>query len=694
MSFRRVFAITFLLVAVGLALIAAGLFGSFSLVTQLGFECLLLAVLWLGFHILRRILQRLLFRVGRRLFVSYVLIGVLPMLLVFCLAALLVYLLTGQLAVRRAERELQQALQQLRDKAATMSESLGPGSDTLERRALFAAEGLGEHRPAAGVGWALRPLSGELDGEGPFDPALLLPEGRIQTSLEAVGQLESGEHFLAVVAPPTAAGSLVVYQRIEPELRRQIEEATSASIAFPQAVLAAAKANEENGEVDAEEGSDLEISGRSLQIRFDGDQAAPGASGGRNRTTIRTFEKDPPPVPGSGLLGRPIIFFPRSVELPYIDWSDADWHSAIENDTNFNMVAQTSLAREYLALFDSATADDVNTAIGKGMVALPLYLSLATMTLYLIAAVVAGILVYRIARATSCLHHGFEEVERGNFKVDLAFRGRDQLAGLVASFNRMARHLAASLEERAQREAIERELEIARQLQRSLLPPADYCAPGFEIAADFVPASAIGGDFYHFSGWSDGRLLVAIADVSGHGLSTGIVMSAAKALLSALSTDYCPCPELLRRLDRELRAHTGRRNFVTLALCAFDVGRGRLELSNAGHPYPYRLRPDGSLTAIENPSRPLAVGLPQDFRSVGAEIAEGDLFVLYSDGVIEAQSPSGEVFGFERFEDVLKTCAGRSAAETRDCVLAAWRDFTGTNCPEDDRTLLVLKVVG
>ena len=688
MSFRRVFAITFLLVAAGLVLIVAGVLGSFSLVTQLGFECLLLAVLWLGFHILRRILQRLLFRVGRRLFVSYVLIGVLPMILVFCLAGLLVYLLTGQLAVRRAERELQQALQHLRDKAATMSESLGPGSDTLERRALFGAEA--HARPAAGVGWALRPLSGELDGEGPFDPALLLPEGRVQTSLEAVGELEGGEHFLVVVAPPTAAGSLVVYQRIEPELRRQIEEATSASISFPQAVLAVAKAKEESGEEDP----DLEVGGRSLQIRFDGDGAPPGASGGQNRTTIRTFEKDPPLVPESGLLGRPIVFFPRSVELPYVDWADADWHSAIENDRNFNMVAQTSLAREYLALFDSATADDVNTAIGKGMVALPLYLSLATMTLYLLAAVVAGILVYRIARATSCLHHGFEEVEKGNFKVDLAFRGRDQLAGLVASFNRMASHLAASLEERAQREAIERELEIARQLQRSLLPPADYCAPGFEIAADFVPAAAIGGDFYHFARWSDGRLLVAIADVSGHGLSTGIVMSAAKALLSALATDYCPCPELLRRLDRELRSHTGRRNFVTLALCAFDLARGRLELSNAGHPYPYRLRPDGGLTAIENPSRPLAVGLPQDFRSVVSEIAEGDLFVLYSDGVIEAQSPSGEVFGFDRFEDVLKTCAGRSAAETRDCVLAAWRDFTGTNCPEDDRTLLVLKVVG
>jgi serine phosphatase RsbU (regulator of sigma subunit) len=679
MSFRRIFAIAFLLFALGAALVVAGLLGGHALAIQLGFESVLLAFLWLGFHILRRIFQRLLFRVGNRLFVSYVLIGVLPMLMVFCLAGLLVYLLTGQLAVRRAERELQQALQHLRDKAAAMSQGLEPGSDALARRALFAAG-----RPAAGLGWALRPLAGELDGEGPLDPALLLPEGRVQTGLEAVGRLgKNGTHFLAVVAPPTAAGSLVVYQQIEPELRRQIEDATHASISFPQARLAAAKAAEEGAEPDMQ----VEVSGGAVDFRFDGRADDP------DRTTIRTFEKDPPLVAESGLVGKPIVYFPRSVELPYIDWTDDDWHSAIEDDDNFNMVAQTSVAREYLALFDSATADDINTAIGENMVALPLYLAMATLTLYFLAAVIAGVLVYRIARATSYLHYGFTEVEKGNFQVDLTFRGKDQLAGLVASFNRMARHLAGSLEERAQREAIERELEIARQLQRSLLPPADYCAPGFEIAADFVPAAAIGGDFYHFSGWSDGRLLVAIADVSGHGLSTGIVMSAAKALLSALSTDYCPCPELLRRLDRELRSHTGRRNFVTLALCAFDRARGRLELSNAGHPYPYRLQADGCLTAIENPSRPLAVGLPQDFRSVTAEVAAGDLFVLYSDGVIEAQAPSGEVFGFERFENLLKTCAGKTAAETRDCVLDAWRSFTGTNCPEDDRTLLVLKVL-
>lgn len=668
MSWGRVFALTFILAALGPPLMIFGVASERDWLVQLGFESLVLAALWLSFHLGRRILQRILFRVGNRLFLSYLLIGVVPVFLVLCLALVLIYLLTGQLAVRRVEHELERSLEQLRTTAAAMADELEVGSDASQRREVFA-----RHRPpGAGIGWALRPLEGGLDGEGPLDPALLLPEGRVQTSLEAVGRLADRNHFLAVVPPPGPAGTVIVYQRIEPELRSRLEEATRVALRFPQAT----------GEIGEAEAADIAIDNEGANVRLRlGPDPDPAAAG-----------RLPPRVPGSWLFGKSFVIFPRAVELPYVDWSDADWHAAIEGRNHFNLVAQTSMAREYIELFQSAGADDVNLLIGQGAVAIPQYLSIAVVTLYLLAAAVAGILIYRIARATSCLLKGFRQVEQGNFQVELSFRGRDQLAGLVQSFNRMARHLAQSVEEKAEREAIERELGIARQLQRSLLPPADYCAPGFEIAVDFVPAQAIGGDFYHFTRRDDGRLLVTIADVSGHGLSTGIVMSAAKALLSALATDYCPCAELLRRLDDELRSHTGRRHFVTLGLCVFDLEEGTLELTNAGHPYPYRLERDGTLTAIENPSRPLAVALPQNFRSVEAKLERGDLWILYSDGVIEAQSPDGEVFGFERFENLLRGCAGQSAAATRDRVLEAWRGFTGGECPADDRTLLVIRI--
>jgi sigma-B regulation protein RsbU (phosphoserine phosphatase) len=240
---------------------------------------------------------------------------------------------------------------------------------------------------------------------------------------------------------------------------------------------------------------------------------------------------------------------------------------------------------------------------------------------------------------------------------------------------------------------IERELETARTLQRRLLPPPDFAFPGLQIAVDFLPASAIGGDFYHFLSEDPDHLTVVVADVSGHGLSTGIVMASAKASLSAFATASRDAITVLSSLDEEIRRTTDSRTFVTLAHLRFLFDEGAVEFTNAGHLYPYRVEPLGGVTALENPARPLGVGLPSGFKTVRAPLVPGDLWVLLSDGIVEALSPAEEVFGFPRLESLLARGAGGTAAETRDRVLAAWRDFTGGDVPADDRTLLVLKVV-
>jgi phosphoserine phosphatase RsbU/P len=310
---------------------------------------------------------------------------------------------------------------------------------------------------------------------------------------------------------------------------------------------------------------------------------------------------------------------------------------------------------------------------------------------YILAGLVAGILVYRIAQASRRLHAGFSAVQAGNFSHRARLRGNDQLSELIASFNHMVGRLEDGMKARAEREAIDRELRVARDLQRSLLPSPNFRAPGFEIAVDFMPAAEIGGDFYDLIEQPDGRLLVAIADVSGHGLSTGIVMSAAKVLLSALIADGCTATKLFERLDREILLMTDRRAFVTLALCAFDPALGKVEFTNAGQVYPYRVTASGRVESLSNPSRPLGVALPARFVTVSADWDVEDLWVLASDAIIEARNRAGEVFGFESFEAALAACAGNSACEARDRILAVWQAFTCCELPEDDRTLIVLR---
>jgi sigma-B regulation protein RsbU (phosphoserine phosphatase) len=256
----------------------------------------------------------------------------------------------------------------------------------------------------------------------------------------------------------------------------------------------------------------------------------------------------------------------------------------------------------------------------------------------------------------------------------------------------MGAHLSASVAERAEKEAIEHELGVARDLQRRLLPPPDFSFPGFEIAVDFRPAAVIGGDFYDFVA-EKGKLTVVVADVSGHGLPTGIVMAAAKASLSALARSGSTGATLLTQLDEEILRTTDSRTFVTLAHLEFRVDDGTVVFTNAGHLYPYRVTREGAVSALENPARPLGLALPATFRTVTAPLAPGDIWIVLSDGIVEATAKGGdEEFGFERLEAVFARSAGMTAETVKEQILSAWRTFTLGDEPADDRTLVVLRV--
>src|SRR5262249_50878500 len=154
-----------------------------------------------------------------------------------------------------------------------------------------------------------------------------------------------------------------------------------------------------------------------------------------------------------------------------------------------------------------------------------------------------------------------------------------------------------------------------------------------ELSADFRPAAEVGGDFYHLAAEGEDRLVVAIADVSGHGLPTGIVMAATKASLSALLGAGTSVREIFATLDHEVRAQTDARTFVTLALARFRFAERQVDVTNAGHLYPYRLTREGALTSVDLPSRPLGLGGRIDGSSPSATVAAepGDLWLFLSD---------------------------------------------------------------
>ncbi len=245
----------------------------------------------------------------------------------------------------------------------------------------------------------------------------------------------------------------------------------------------------------------------------------------------------------------------------------------------------------------------------------------------------------------------------------------------------------------AERERQRVELETARNIQASILPALPPQLNGVEIAHTYLPATEVGGDFYDVMALDDGRLAVAVGDVAGHGVSSGLVMSMAKSAL-AVQVTFDPAVEaVLSTLNRMVYQSARRRLLSTLCYAILDPRQNELYYASAGHVFPYRVSPDGDISALQDAAYPLGVRADVDVRVRASKLAPGDAVFMYSDGLVEATAENDdEAFGFERLEDSLRRHAAKPPAAMRDAVLEDVREFTGKKPLDDDLTVLVLRL--
>lgn len=314
---------------------------------------------------------------------------------------------------------------------------------------------------------------------------------------------------------------------------------------------------------------------------------------------------------------------------------------------------------------------------------------------YIIAALMAIVMIVALSRAVNRLSQATAAVREGDFSVRIPVRRRDQIGDLQRSFNEMSANLETLVATAAQKEILEKELSIARDLQKSLIPTDLPAGQEIELATLFEPTAAIGGDYFDVLRLSETELAVIIADVSGHGLPTGLRMAMLKAALLILVEETRDPEEILRRLDGVVRSREGQgRVFVTATLALLDVRTGSLRLTNAGHPPTYLLR-GGAVEEIVLPSSPLG-GLGHTYGRATAELQSGDIAIWLSDGLIEATDRQGEPFGYERVVQTLAKFDGTRprAAQVRDSLLGAVERYAGGQPPNDDRTLVVMRYLG
>ena len=318
-------------------------------------------------------------------------------------------------------------------------------------------------------------------------------------------------------------------------------------------------------------------------------------------------------------------------------------------------------------------------------------LSMTLIFVYFIAVLFAAVLIYSITRAVNRIEKGTKAVERGDFSYRIGMRPHNQLGEMAQSFDRMTESIVSLLANAAENQRLQSEIEIAATIQRNLLPKEGPQFRGVSFSAHFEPTASIGGDYYDVFNLDKTRLAVAIGDVSGHGLSTGLVMAMVKAAITTLVEEHADERSLFQRLNELVYRSTERRAFMTLAFTIFDLERGTIRHTNAGHLYPYLLRDGEAPVGIEVPSLPLGVRSEITTRTAEVELREGDTIVYLSDGIVEAQDENGDPFGFDQLEALLASSTERSPSAIRDRILEAVARHCGTRPADDDRTVMVLR---
>lgn len=245
----------------------------------------------------------------------------------------------------------------------------------------------------------------------------------------------------------------------------------------------------------------------------------------------------------------------------------------------------------------------------------------------------------------------------------------------------------------AERERQRVELETARSIQSSILPELPPQLNGVEIAHSYQPASEVGGDFYDVLALEDGRLAVAVGDVAGHGVSSGLVMSMARSALAVQVTFNPRVEAVFATLNRVVYQSARKRLLATLCYAVLDPARRELLYASAGHLYPYLVGQGGKVHPLEYIAYPLGVRSDMAVEARLARLEPGDTLFLLSDGLVEARPEgSDDMFGFDRLEQSLRKNAHLGVNRLRDAVIADVERHTKGAPRDDDQTVLVLRI--
>ena len=408
----------------------------------------------------------------------------------------------------------------------------------------------------------------------------------------------------------------------------------------------------------------------------------------------------PPPTRA---LDRDVLFV---TSVSVMDWDDGETANPI------GITVQTRISKLYERLF-SAQGDFAPTVEFFLLFAVIFFAIIELLAIW-----IGTQLTRTVTGAVAQLYEGTQHVNRGDFSHRIPVKSNDQVATLANSFNSMTASLEKLIEEQKDKQRLENELVIAQEVQAQLFPQESVQLASLEVHGFFRPARTVSGDYYDFLTLDSDRLILAVGDVSGKGISAALLMATIHAAVRALSLQDVPVlrepaavgaaarPEvmlasgfrgvdmspgaLLSLLNHQLYESTPPEKYATLFLGIYNGVERKLTYSNGGHLPPIIMSEDGSIRRLECGGTVVGLFDQRSYNEASVELCRGEIFVGYTDGVTEPENDFGE-FGEARLIELLRENRDLPLTRISEIVTAAVDDWIGPNEQPDDVTLVLAR---
>ena len=706
-----------------------------GLVGVLTFFAVCATVVYYGLKILVRLKRLLLWRVRRRLIITYLFVGLTPVVLLLLLGALAATGGSSQAMVRVVTVEVGATERQALEDARALADALlqlPPGANDraarewLDERAALLQAALPGARVSA---WR----SGEegqaqrLGQEGPPQ----LASARADEATRGVGfdageeraplpaWLEGAQEWggLAYLPPPADSQSAFGTPSVRALARKSSQgRAVAVLVTVPVSRALVKRIRENTGltvrpfflglsNVEMREG-DEHVVGEAPGERRGGEPRAAVVTRVRlGADKVVDFRRDQfgEPLPEISTLN-----FPYPVFLPATDWQTGETQTPLSFMVDWSW---TEGAKQFWG----------DAALGQRWSRALYVIAVTFLVLELLALFSAAWMTRAVTGTVHKLYRATEAVKRGDFSHRISTRSRDQLGELALAFNDMSADIETLLAERVEHERLKREIEIAHEVQAQLFPRSTPALRTAEVAGECRAARGVAGDYYDYIEAAPGLVTFALGDVAGKGLSASLVMSNLQAALRAqvaiiserlrlagrgvasvaggqaaaaaasVADTHRAVANMVGSINEQLCHSTDTNRFATLFLALYDERTRELRYTNAGHNAPVLVRADGTVERLTTGGTVVGafnfVGFEEDRTTLG----QGDLLVLFSDGITEACNHAGEEFGEVRLVEFAAARSGETVNNIRQEIFDEVDRWSGGAERGDDQTLVVLK---